>query len=117
MYAIRDYYSNFHVTYFSHRRESEKNLTKIRNKFNFSCKTLDLPIELYFLKIESMPEIISGFSSAAIFNLRKMTIESPIKFDAHCIDFNSIKNSHSDKLELVFEDYKKNNINIINLLD
>tara|TARA_B100001250_G_scaffold147843_1_gene126622 strand:+ start:11696 stop:12664 length:969 start_codon:yes stop_codon:yes gene_type:complete len=61
------------INYFPHRRESEENLKILQRVHQFSIMRIDCPIELFLLQNNQLPSIISGFSSAALMNLQKIT--------------------------------------------
>jgi hypothetical protein len=92
------YYAGYEVVYIGHRREIPENLFIISERFHFSTLTLEKPVEMYFIEMEKNPRVITGFYSAAIYNLKKMTPIGIVSFESFYID---PKDNRKDSPELI----------------
>jgi hypothetical protein len=110
---IRKDFENTNIKYFPHRRENEKNLSILKNNYNFLIQRIDIPIELYFLKINISPEVIIGFSSNALFSLKKLSNDNTLVRSYYI----TAKNLHSfsDELIQIKKQYKYAGIEVLDL--
>lgn len=58
--------------YFAHPKEKDEDLDFYEKELGVSCKRLDVPIELYFLKNSQLYSNLITFQSSAIINLSKI---------------------------------------------
>jgi hypothetical protein len=107
------HYAGYQVVYISHRREVVENLLTISERFHFSTITPEKPAELYFLEMERIPRVISGFYSAAIYNLRKMTPKGLVRFESCYIDPGDIRKDTPDLVRGIYNQFANAGIKII----
>ena len=110
---IADDYRGKTIKYFPHRREKDKNLRILKENYKFSIIQIDLPIELYFLEKKMSPEIILGFTTAALLNLKKIT-NNETQIYSYYINSKHLK-SFSNELIKIKKQYEECGIKMIDL--
>jgi hypothetical protein len=110
---IRSAYKFKNIKYFPHRREKKDNLNILAKYYQFSIMKIDCPIEMFFLQNRKLPNIISGFFSAALFNLQKMTEEN-IEIHSYFVQRHDSLTSMKEFIEIKNQ-YKEAGIRVINL--
>lgn len=96
---IKYYGKNKTIIYIPHRREKKDKLKNVE-KLNIQIKSINLPIEIYFLLNQIKPNHIASFASTALYTLSK--IYSISKVDSFEIDFKFLKKEYHEKFRSIY---------------
>jgi len=81
LWRVAQYYHDKNVFYFPHRRESRDDLKKHLQDLNWTLSEIDAPIENYFLNSNSIPKIVAGIASTALFTIKSIYGKSGISVE------------------------------------
>ena len=105
---IRQKYPNYKAIYIPHGRDNNQEIEKICEECSFEYKKLSTCIEFYLLKENIHPIYVVGFSSTALFTIKKIyadtIVENIVPNDLNSIEYENIK-----------EYYEKNGIKTISI--
>ncbi len=115
MQNIFDYYKDREIIYIPHRVEPISNtfIQLISTYKNVSILEIDDPIEFYFMNNNIYPQDVASFMTSALFNLKKIFPQSRVK--AFEVNQDSLTEFHQNNIQLIYENYKKENIELIKL--
>ena len=113
--GIFDSYKDRKIVFVPHRTESIDELLRelIDSYKNVSILEIDEPIELYFMYHNIYPKDIASFMTSALFNLKVIFPHADIK--AFKIKLKSLSEFHQNNIQLIYDNYKKENINLVEL--
>ena len=72
------YKNRFSITYIPHGRDNDYVVKKLCSKYNIEYRTLDVCLELYLLKNIIRPKCLIGFSSSALYTVKRMFPETKV---------------------------------------
>lgn len=112
---IKDYFKNknFDIIYIPHRREKELEKLELLADSHFKIEKLSMPIELFFLRAETLPQEICSFLSTALYSIEKIF---KIKTTAFYIKKEKLLSMH-DSIEKRYDELKIGGVKIVDYLD
>jgi hypothetical protein len=100
-------YSDKKISFFPHRNESLYKNKDILLKNNIKIIKPDYPIEIFFLKEKTMPSLIIGFYSTALFSLTRIFHKNNLVCKNFFYDLDLIKNDKTkNSYSLILNQYK-----------
>lgn len=106
-------YHQYKITYFLHRRETCTKFERFNLITSLSFFKNVGPIEIYFENLNPLPCIVSGFNSAALYNLRKMIPSTLVRFESISLDPNSNSVDSIELMNSIEKTLETNNVFII----
>ena len=111
--SIFNYYKDREIYYIPHRVEpiSEELIELVSEYQNVKLVKLEESIEFYFMNNNLYPTDVASFITSALFNLKKIYPKS--NQTAFEIDLSVLSEFHQNNIELIYENYEKENIEIV----
>jgi hypothetical protein len=106
MVQVREYFNDFKIVYFPHRREPDEKLSILENELNFQVQRIDVPIEIHLVKNAIYPKILAGFYSTAFDNLK--IIFPNIDSVVFPIDRDKIHPDYREYIQNIYDYYEEN---------
>ena len=110
-------YSDRKIVYIPHRVEpmSEWFQYILYKHKNLTILYLDMPVELFFLKNGIVPTKVISFMTTALFSIQKIFPQSSPQYIE--IDTSLYTQYHQENIQLIYDNYKKNDIEKFNCND
>lgn len=108
---IKKKYPGFVVYYIPHGRDKNQKTEEVCSHLGIVYKRLDEAVELYLIKNNIYPQAVAGFTSSALFNIKKMMPK------VHALNYfvDNKKAMYYVKNKETSEYYEKNEIILINV--